>query len=636
MVAWPRHAEDVAASLAWAKAEGVVVVPYGAGSGVCGSAMGRAGSLVLDLKRLDHLGPVDPVTRTVRVGPGMLGQHLEDRLARLGWQTGHSPSSIGCSTVGGWAAARSAGQFSSRYGVFDDILLAAELETPAGRLRCGDWTAPGEEDLLPILCGSEGGLGVFTDTLLRVAPTPAVRRLRGFAFPSLTAAWEAMRAMLQAELWPVVLRLYDPVDTRIGGRIHPPKHRQEAEGARRGRAALQRIRDRVRRTPALQRHLLDLPLALPGLLNRIAGELGQEVLLITGFEGDEALVDRQWRAAAPLLAAARDLGTEPGERWYQHRHDVSYKLAPIFSMGSFADTMEVACPWSKLGALYAGVREAIGRHALVMAHFSHAYPEGCSIYFSFVGAGRTAVYDALWSEALAAAAAAGGTVTHHHGVGPLKAAAAAKEAGAALRVWSEVKRALDPTGIMNPGRPYPAEPVSDEPGPSPPVGGPVYALSAEDRMADVDPDAPVEAIEAALSAAGFALRFRPDRPLGAWLRALRRSSLNPWEAPLFGLQARFPDGASVRLGPAPRSAAGPDLRPALLRRAKVELVQVPLRSATAVAVTPPEGLDPRDLRPAWATADQWGFVGDAAETLAALGTAPAAPRCPTRAPRSEP
>lgn len=626
VVAWPRDAEQVEAALAWARAEDVVVVPYGAGSGVCGAAAGRAGSLVLDTKRMDHLGAVDEERRAVRMGPGLLGAHMEERLERLGWTVGHSPSSLWCSTVGGYAAARSAGQFSSRYGVFEDMLLGLRAVTPSGPISAGAFTPPGEEDLLPVICGSEGALGVITDCLVRVSPTPELRRFRGYAFRSLEEAWDGMRAVMQAGLWPSVLRLYDALDTHIGGKLgHKAPKSAGPEGA--GRQVLQQIREAVLSVPGLRRHLLDLPLALPGLVNRLAGGLGKDVLLIIGFEGPSALVEAQLSAAAGLLGAGRDLGPEPGEAWYAHRHDVSYKAAPVYAAGGFADTMEVAATWSSLPGLYRAVVAAIGRHALVMAHFSHVYREGCSIYFSFAGAGKVEVYDRLWTEALEAALASGGTVTHHHGVGQLKAAAAAREAGAAVRVWREIKAKLDPDGRMNPGRLFPVE-VPEEPGPPPPVGGPVFAVDRRSLLADVDPMAPVAEIERALAAEGLALRVRPDRPLAAWLGALQRGVLPAWESPMFGLQARFEDGVSARIGVAPRSAAGPDLRWALLRRARPELVELavrPLHGADAdpISVQATAGADASAWRPDWILGDVWAFSGAAAHGLAEEAGRPA-------------
>lgn len=615
-ICWPRTRGEVAAALQFARDRDLAVIPYGAGSGVCGAAAGREGALVIDTKRMNRVLAIDPDRRVAHLQPGLLGQHMEDQLAQHGWMTAHSPSSIMCSTVGGYVAARSAGQFSSRYGVFDDMVLATAAAAPTGQIRTGVWTPRTTEDLGPVLAGSEGALAVVTDVLVRLVPLPSTRWFRAFAFPNLDAAWRAMRLLMQSDLWPSVVRLYDPLDTRIGGPARASR-KAEREG---GPSVWSQLAAAVRARPALQRHLSELPLALPKLVNRLADRVGDEVLAVVGFEGSDAQVAASVSAAMPILATGRDLGPEPGEHWFAHRHDVSYKLAPIFAGGAWADTMEVAAPWSKLGALHRGVRAALGTHALVMAHFSHAYPEGCSIYFSFAGRGDLGVYDATWTAALAAAREAGGTVTHHHGVGPLKMAEAAREQGAAVRVWREIKAALDPEGIMNPGRLFP-EDVPEIPGPPPPVGGPVFSLDAESRVAGVDPHVPISKIEAELATRGHGLAIRPDRPLGDWLGRLERGALLPWQIPCLGVQARFADGVSAQIGSWPRSAAGPDLRPGLLRRAQAELVEVPVRPTAddpIYAVRRACPGHPEDLRPAFVEGERWGFAGPSAQARAEL------------------
>jgi alkyldihydroxyacetonephosphate synthase len=578
LVCWPEDPGQVAALLTWAQREGVPLVPYGAGSGVCGGAAGRPGSVVVDLKRMRRVVSLDRERGLVTAEPGLLGQHLEDWLESRGWATRHSPSSIWCSSVGGWAAARSAGQFSSLYGKFEDMVLGLEVATPAGWRCTGMHTARGEEDLGPLFMGSEGTLGIITQATMRVVPLPAHRWLRGYAFPSLESAWEAMRAVMQADLRPAVVRLYCPVDTRIGGRLGKKDGDRE-------RGRLSRLLGRagglafsaLEELDAFKKRELSTALALPRLLNRVAGGLGREVMLIIGWEGATEQVESQVREALPLLGAGRDLGAEPGEHWYAHRHAVSYKLAPIFERGAFADTMEVATTWSRLGGLYRAVRDALARHTAVMAHFSHAYPEGCSIYFSFAGTGDLERYDTTWSEALEAARRAGGTVTHHHGVGELKAKAAARELGNALRVYHRRKAELDPGGIMNPGRLFDALPPPTQGPPCPTAGGPIFALHERDLLAEVDPSARPEDIQAALVQRGHSLRILPDRPLTDWLRAYRVEAFERHEVPFFGIQARFEDGRSARLGVSPRSAAGPDLRWGLLRDARAELVEVPVR-----------------------------------------------------------
>jgi alkyldihydroxyacetonephosphate synthase len=126
--------------------------------------------------------------------------------------------------------------------------------------------------------------------------------------------------------------------------------------------------------------------------------------------------------------------------------------------------MEVAASWTNLGALYEGVRRALGHQVFVMAHMSHAYPDGCCIYFSFAGSAPSGdaagagwdeacerSYDRAWQAALGAAIDAGGTLAHHHGVGRSKAPRLGRELGAGVDVVRALKRAFDPQGILNPG-----------------------------------------------------------------------------------------------------------------------------------------------------------------------------------------
>ena len=158
------------------------------------------------------------------------------------------------------------------------------------------------------------------------------------------------------------------------------------------------------------------------------GALLGGALLIVIFEGEGEGPSRDLDRARRMLEPkhARYEGEGPAQKWLLHRYSVSYRQAPVFAAGLFSDTMEVAAPWSKLGRLYDGVRRALGKYVFVMAHMSHAYPDGCCIYFSFAGTagppepGREgwdarceSTYDHAWRAALAAAVEAGGTLAHH-------------------------------------------------------------------------------------------------------------------------------------------------------------------------------------------------------------------------------
>lgn len=535
---WPEDDDDVLAVLREADAVGVPVVPYGAGSGVCGGARGIDGSWTLDLKRLDRIGRVDPETWIVEVEAGVNGQNLEDELAHQGFTLGHSPSSIGCSTVGGWAAARSAGQLSNSYGVFEDMVLGLDAVAPgvgaftvglAGQGRSYPKRPDAELDLL---LGSEGTLAVITRLRLRVRPLPAARWLRGYRFDDVPTALRAMHALMAAEVWPSAVRLYDPVDTWIGGRTKP-KH-GHGDGHR---AWWKDWLASVDAVDPLRQASLAVPLAVPRLLQGIAEQLASGCLLIVGFEGPREVVEVASAAGhAILTAAGRDLGAEPGERWWASRHAVSYKLMPIFERGGFADTMEIAARWSVLPVAYEAVRRAVRGRALVMAHFSHVYPEGGCIYFSFAARGDERVYDGVWKAAQDAVLASGATITHHHGVGALKAAWASREAGPAVAAWRSLKQTFDPRGGLNPGRLFVTVPHEDPPS---------TRLVEEDGLAEV---APAEAV-------ALAGRMWP----WASLPAPARHARSAWQSGWIEVRGSL-EGRACALGRGPRSAAGPDLR----------------------------------------------------------------------------
>ncbi|MFH2010935.1 MAG: FAD-binding oxidoreductase [bacterium] len=459
-VVWPRDVEELVALVSWARERRVALVPFGAGSGVCGGTMAGSASLIVDLKRLDRVVRVDPENNLVRAQCGIVGWHLEDRLNEEGLTLGHFPSSLMCSTLGGYLATRSAGQCSSLYGKIEDMAVSMEVVTgTAERFETGREMGAGPgPDWTQLFIGSEGSLGFITESTLRVHRAPEHRLMRGYGFKRVSAGCEAIRRLMQAGLRPSVTRLYDEFDTIMA--------RSGAEKGSEADSLLQTITGRLQGSgalPWLKRQALQLVLSRPELTNRMIEELAPRVsadgcLLIVGFEGDRRLVEVQAKLGHEelLRSGARDLGEGPGLHWLKHRYSVSYKQSKMFTTGAFVDTMEVAATWDRLMGLYEGVRKAISPHGFVMAHFSHAYPEGCSIYFSFAGNATNPTqakqtYERLWNEALGAATRAGGTISHHHGVGRSKAGFMTEEHGNSLRLLRALKSTFDPAGIMNPG-----------------------------------------------------------------------------------------------------------------------------------------------------------------------------------------
>ena len=432
---------------------------------------------------------------------------------------------------------------------------------------------------MPLVVGSEGTLAIVTRARLRLHPAPTSRGFGAWSFPTTSHGLEAMRAIFQSGLRPAVARLYDPFDAMMAkrGAVKPADGGSRGHSPGRGGAALRAILKR----PALLNDLLH-----SGAATRALGG----AMLVVVFEGSGEAPRRGVEEVRGLVEAnlrGSWEGPAPAERWLEHRYAVSYRQAPVFANGAFVDTMEVAASWSNLGALYEGVRRALGEHVFVMAHFSHAYPDGCCIYFSFAGSARgvhggrdpqwddesEVIYDRAWRAALRAAVEAGGTLAHHHGVGRSKAPRLPDELGAGIDVVQALMRAFDPDRILNPGNLIGR---GDASGAGPPsVPGSTRTSKPASTAVELDPKSllacvggatEVADLERELHGKGLTLDVNFDGPretVGDWLArgapGARDRWLDPVDQLLAGLEARLVDGRVLRMRPAPRRAVGPDL-----------------------------------------------------------------------------
>jgi alkyldihydroxyacetonephosphate synthase len=483
-VVWPEHVREVVAIVRLARELKLPIIPYGGGSGVCGGAVPLHGGITIDTKRMQAVRSVRGDELVCDVEAGLSGERFERELARRGFTFGHFPSSIYCSTVGGWLATRAAGQLSTKYGKVEDRVAGLTVVTGKGEvietdgpnraLRGPNWTQ--------LVVGSEGTLGIITSARLRVSPAPQLRVFRGFEVDDVASGVEAIRRVLQKGLRPAVIRLYDELDTLMNsmGRhddepvqdtVHGPLPPIET-GALPAYPAPQPpkqdgVVDRLLALATgkgLRGSAMKTALGHSEVVNKLFGTVAEKIArrgcrLIIGLEGARIRTEVEAALTFAELEAvgARDKGEDPGWAWLRHRYHVSYRMSPVFRDGAFVDTMEVASSWERLMDMYHSVRTAIGRHAVVMAHFSHAYADGCSIYFTFAAHGENAqassrIYDAIWRDGLEATTRVGGTISHHHGVGLLKAPYMAGEHREAMAIFEAAKQALDPDGVFNPGK----------------------------------------------------------------------------------------------------------------------------------------------------------------------------------------
>ena len=439
----------------------IPVTPFSASSSVVGGCVPLKGGISLDMKRLNRLISVNPENMIAEVEPGIYGVQLEQRLNEQGFTLGHFPSSIVCSTPGGWIAARSAGQCSSYYGKIEDMIRGMEVVLPSGELiRIGP-TPPhlSSVDWNQIVTGSEGFLAVVTRAWLQVHPAPQSRSFHAVTFKNVAQGIEAMRQIMQEGCRPAAMRLYDAFDTLInrGKSNEDPEdlilEHMEAIAKAEPAKGLAKWKSRF------TKKALGEVLKRPAVINRLAELAPSGCLLVMMFEGPRALTQARQARALRLCrtVGCSDMGEEPARRWYENRYAISFKQSKIMMLGAVVDTMEVACEWSKIAPLYKKVRDAVGSDVFVMAHFSHAYQTGCCIYFSFAVSGDSdaqleEIHERVWERALKAVREVGATISHHHGVGFSKGAFMLSEHGSLMGTLLALKQTLDPAGIMNPGK----------------------------------------------------------------------------------------------------------------------------------------------------------------------------------------
>jgi len=410
-VARPSHADQVPDVLRLCHDARVPVTAAGGRSGVTGAAVPLFGGVVLDLCGLAGVRAVDRDDFVVDVLAGTFGDRLEQELRRdHGLTVGHWPQSVTLSTVGGWLACRGAGQLSNRYGTVEDLVLGLDVVLADGTVvhTGGHARQAVGPDLTQLFVGSEGTLGVITAARLRTWPVPAAERRAAYAFATFEEGADACRRIVQRGISPAALRLYDAVEA-----------------------------DRSHGT-------------------------GDVAVLLVFDEGDPAVVAAATTVTEEECTGADRLDDTLVDRWLEHRNDVS-ALEALVSRGYVVDTMELTAAWSAIPALYPAVRDAIARVPGVIAasaHLSHSYPEGACLYFTFAGEpaepateSRDALYLACWDAGTRTALAHGGSLSHHHGVGLNRSRFVEEALGAgATSVLAALKAALDPAGILNPGK----------------------------------------------------------------------------------------------------------------------------------------------------------------------------------------
>lgn len=406
-VVFPRTTEEVQEVVRAAARERVPIVPRGAGSGLSGGATAIDGCIVLSLARMDRVLEMDARDLTARVQPGVITGDLDRQARSLGLCYPPDPSSRDFCTIGGNVATNAGGLCCVKYGVTSEYVLGLEVVTADGAaVRLGRRTRKGVAgyDLTRLFVGSEGTLGVITDVTLRLRPLPPPAATLIATFPKLEAAGDAI-ARITTTFVPSLLELMD--------------------------------RTTIRAVEAMK------PL---GLEDAAALLVIQSDAVDDGAELDAAELTCTAAGAASLVRSS-----DPSEADYL----LEARRAAYFALARLGEAMldDVAVPPSQVPVLLRTIEEIAARNDVTIGTFGHAGDGNMhpTIVYNPVTERDRAL--AAFDEIVHAALDLGGTSTGEHGTGVLKAAFLPREIPAeAMRLHRMVKDALDPAGIMNPGK----------------------------------------------------------------------------------------------------------------------------------------------------------------------------------------
>lgn len=456
----PTSEEHILALYRFCERESIALVPYGGGTSVVGGVEYRSdgpfrGVASVDLSRFDKVLEVDEVSRAARIQAGATGPKISHQLAPYGLTLRHYPQSFELSTLGGWIATRAGGHYATLHTRIDAFVESVRMVTPSGVLQTRRLPASGAGPQPEgLILGSEGAFGIITEAWMRLASRPRWRASASVRFDRFEDGIEVVRILAQSGLHPSNCRLLDATEALV--------HRVDQEGKVVLLVAFESadhpVEDAMERALSIATDLGGACVDEPRYTTDVVHSMSPSPVRATPTS----------RPPPPLGV---DLPRKPSidhadgaaGHWKQAFIEAPYLQSALVSLGVVCDTFETACTWDKFASLHAAITSAVTAAmeqacggGIVTCRFTHVYPDGPAMYYTFLAKGRPGAeleqWAAIKSAASAAILAGGGTITHHHAVGRVHRDGWEEERSPLLgKALEAAKRELDPQGILNPG-----------------------------------------------------------------------------------------------------------------------------------------------------------------------------------------
>jgi len=426
LVVLPDSTGDVQAVLRACTREGVPFVARGAGTGLSGGATPIAGGVVVSLARMNRILEVDLESQRMVVEPGVANLDVTRAVAADGFFYAPDPSSQQVCTIGGNVAENSGGAHCLKYGFTTHHVTGLTFVLPDGEVLelGGKALDPDGPDLLGIVVGSEGTLGIVTRITLRVVRTPQTIRTLLAGFPTMDAAGAAVSGIVAAGVMPSAIEMMDRLTLEAAERAVAPGYPANAGAVL--LVELDGVVEQVEDDAAE--------------VERICAESGAFEIRAATSDADRALL---WKGRKSAFAAMGRVATD----YY---------------------VQDGVVPRTRLPEVLRRIEELSQQHGLLVGNVFHAGDGNLHplvLYDS--GAGETERARELAEAILDACMDVGGSLTGEHGVGMDKACSMPRMFSERdLRAFERLRRAFDPVGICNPGKVIPTPRLCGEvPGP---------------------------------------------------------------------------------------------------------------------------------------------------------------------------